>query len=282
VRAFLALCLLFIGLTVARHYGVGAPDEVEPRPAVGIAASQRSRDLGRLEGDGVKKAPPTTAAPTPAPPPVPSTQPAPQPRPVAAAVATAKPSLVAVANGPIPISREPDAPPEYALSDVTEFGTPRKLLVAEQGEFWHQVYLPVRPNGATGWVPADAVSLEVVHEELRVSLASRELELVRGNETLVKVPAAVGRSTSPTPPGRYYVTDHLAGGGEYGAAIIALNGYSETFSHINGGEARLAIHGTNDPGSIGFAASLGCVRLADDALLQLTGLVPLGTPVVIS
>jgi len=121
-----------------------------------------------------------------------------------------------------------------------------------------------------------------VHEEVRVSLERHELELVRGNEFLMRVPAAIGRPTSPTPPGRYYVTDHLAGGGPYGAAIIALNGYSETFSQINGGDARLAIHGTNDAGSIGFAASLGCVRLADDALLQLTGLVPIGTPVVIS
>ena len=47
------------------------------------------------------------------------------------------------------------------------------------------------------------------------------------------------------------------------------------------GGDQIAIHGTNEPASIGRAASLGCLRVGSRGLRVLERMVPLGTPVVI-
>ena len=46
-----------------------------------------------------------------------------------------------------------------------------------------------------------------------------------------------------------------------------------------GGE--LGIHGTNEPSSIGKAATHGCIRLGDADVVLLHAIVPVGTPVYI-
>jgi len=43
----------------------------------------------------------------------------------------------------------------------------------------------------------------------------------------------------------------------------------------------IMIHGTNDPLAIGFPATHGCIRVADEPLEELYGLVEVGTPVYI-
>lgn len=48
-----------------------------------------------------------------------------------------------------------------------------------------------------------------------------------------------------------------------------------------GRDTFLRIHGTNDPRTIGTAVSNGCARLTNDHIMQLYGLVPLGTRVVL-
>jgi lipoprotein-anchoring transpeptidase ErfK/SrfK len=47
------------------------------------------------------------------------------------------------------------------------------------------------------------------------------------------------------------------------------------------GGNQLAVHGTNDPSSIGTSASAGCVRVSERALHLLLPLLKLGTPVII-
>jgi lipoprotein-anchoring transpeptidase ErfK/SrfK len=48
---------------------------------------------------------------------------------------------------------------------------------------------------------------------------------------------------------------------------------------FEGGDARIAIHGTNSPASIGSATSSGCLRTDAAALNTLAHGLPLGTPV---
>ena len=43
----------------------------------------------------------------------------------------------------------------------------------------------------------------------------------------------------------------------------------------------VAIHGTNEPWLIGKAISHGCVRMNDEAVLEVSRLVPAGSPVEI-
>jgi lipoprotein-anchoring transpeptidase ErfK/SrfK len=73
-------------------------------------------------------------------------------------------------------------------------------------------------------------------------------------------------------------SDPAAGRGLW---VLALNGHSDAYTTFEGGDARIAIHGTSDPASVGAARSNGCVRLAAAPLDQLrVGVLP-GTPVVI-
>jgi len=93
------------------------------------------------------------------------------------------------------------------------------------------------------------------------------------------VRVAVGRPGSPTPLGTFSVTDKLRGGGYYGCCIIAISATQPKLPRGWNGGNRMAIHGTSAPGSIGRAASAGCVRAADGDLRAIWGRIPLGTPV---
>ena len=75
-----------------------------------------------------------------------------------------------------------------------------------------------------------------------------------------------------------FATDPAGGRGRW---IVALNGHSDAYATFEGGDARIAIHGTSDPSSVGASRSNGCVRLADGPLDQLRAAVPPGTPVVV-
>jgi lipoprotein-anchoring transpeptidase ErfK/SrfK len=98
------------------------------------------------------------------------------------------------------------------------------------------------------------------------------------------MPVGIGAPASPTPIGRFAVTDKLAGASyspSYGCCIVALSGEQTHLPAGWHGGARIAIHGTNVPSSIGEAVSAGCVHAADSDLRYLMGHVPLGTPVTI-
>ena len=49
----------------------------------------------------------------------------------------------------------------------------------------------------------------------------------------------------------------------------------------NGIDTLYRIHGTNEPWSIGKAASSGCIRMLNEDVFELYGSVPVGTPVVV-
>ena len=70
--------------------------------------------------------------------------------------------------------------------------------------------------------------------------------------------------------------------GPYGPYAFGLSGLSEQLTSFNGGNGRLGLHGTNEPDSIGQDVSNGCIRVANDVVIQLAELLPLGTPVQIS
>ena len=142
--------------------------------------------------------------------------------------------------------------------------------------------MPVRPNNAVGWVRVDTVDLTQGIDEIHVSLATRVLEWKHGAGTEMTSPVAIGAASSPTPPGTYYVTDILATDGVDGPFALALNGHSDTYATFNGGDARIALDGTDAPSTIGQAASHGCVRLPNDTISELAQRIPIGTPVFIS
>lgn len=150
---------------------------------------------------------------------------------------------------------------------------------------WIEVQLPERWGHQYGWVRLADVSLGETSTRIDVYLAERELDLVEAGDVVLTSSAAVGAPSTPTPLGLYYVTERIevsdGPGGIYGPYVLALSGYSESFTTYRGGFPQLAIHGTNAPWSIGHDASNGCVRLTNDTITELIGLVGLGTPVMV-
>jgi lipoprotein-anchoring transpeptidase ErfK/SrfK len=115
-------------------------------------------------------------------------------------------------------------------------------------------------------------------------LSKRRIDLRVGGRVVKRMSVAIGRPGSPTPTGRFAVTDKLAGnryGAYYGCCILALSGRQPNPPPGWRGGNRLAIHGTNAPGTIGARASAGCLRGSDRDLRTLMRRVPVGTPVFI-
>jgi lipoprotein-anchoring transpeptidase ErfK/SrfK len=155
----------------------------------------------------------------------------------------------------------------------------------DDGDIWLRVQLPVWPNGQEGWVLASEVRLSQATERIVVDLSERALVRYRGSRAVAHVPVAVGKPSTPTPTGRYVVWARVDTGrpsGPYGSYILGLSGFSDAIQPWDWpGEPRLAIHGTDDPSSIGRSASAGCVRVSDRTLDALRPLLRLGTPVVV-
>jgi lipoprotein-anchoring transpeptidase ErfK/SrfK len=96
--------------------------------------------------------------------------------------------------------------------------------------------------------------------------------------------AAIGRPSTPTPRGAFYVNQRLVPtnpDGPFGPAAIGISAFSEVLTWWPQG-GPVAIHGTNRPDLIGLAVSHGCVRLRNDVLQRLFELAEPGTPVVIA
>lgn len=180
----------------------------------------------------------------------------------------------------------PRGPAVARLGPRTEFGSKRVLAVAEVRGRWLGVLVPERPNGKLGWIDGRSGALDRSRTKisLRADLSERRVELRVGRRVVKRFKVAIGRPGSATPTGRFAVTDKIAGnryGPYYGCCILALSGHQpNTPSGWKGGN-RLAVHGTNSPGTIGAAASAGCLRGSDGDLKALMRRVPVGTPIFI-
>jgi lipoprotein-anchoring transpeptidase ErfK/SrfK len=195
-------------------------------------------------------------------------------------------NLVAMARGELAVYPEADSPdPTYTLPASTILGTVTVVTVVDGPiDGWAKVMLPIRPNGSEGWIKTDNVDLYVVEGRVVVDLSDRELTYYKGGEEVLTSVVAIGTSRNPTPTGHFYITDNVTmanPNSPWGPHAFGLSARSDTITEYTGGDGIVGIHGTNRPGSIGNAASLGCVRLPNDVITQLHELIAIGTPVEI-
>lgn len=147
---------------------------------------------------------------------------------------------------------------------------------------WINVYLPIRPNGSTGWVRRDDVEISKHDYRIEVHLAAFNLKAFKGDRVILDAPIAIAKDNTPTPGGLYYTTELLQPPDPdtvYGTYAYGLSGYSEVLESFNGGPGQLGIHGTNEPDRIGTKVSSGCIRLRNEDIERLAGELPLGVPV---
>ncbi|MGI8802448.1 MAG: L,D-transpeptidase [Solirubrobacteraceae bacterium] len=168
-------------------------------------------------------------------------------------------------------------------------GSPTTLAVLGGRGAWLHVLTASEQSGGPAWldnrpvwVPRARVALSRTGLAIDVSLRSRRLELRLKGRVIGAWRVGVGAPGSPTPVGRFEVTQKLPGsywGPAYGRVIIGLSVIQR-----RGGLAGLqvVIHGTNDPGSIGAAVSNGCVHGSASMMERLSAEVPLGAPVFVT
>ena len=210
---------------------------------------------------------------------------------VAAASAVAKPTSRPVAQfyaatpraNSVVLRRHPGGAALATVRARTEYGSLQTVGIARTRGNWVAVISTALPNGVLGWVPRKELSVRPVAWSITISLSARQLVLTRDGVVMRRVRVGVGSAGSPTPTGRYVVTDHIDpadyGTSAYGCCILALSGHQP---HPPAGwnpnrDWRLAIHG-GAPGAV----SAGCVH-ADEATLRfLMRMTPLGTPVTVT
>jgi L,D-transpeptidase-like protein len=174
------------------------------------------------------------------------------------------------------------------LPTMTADGTQNIVLVLGAvmigSHVWYRVRLAILPNNSIGWVPGSALgTLYSVTTHLYVNLASQTATLKRKGVVIFRTRIGVGRPTSPTPRGQFYVRDKLTGFHDafYGPVAFGTSARSAVLTDwINGGY--IGVHGTNEPRILPGRVSHGCVRMANASILALARLMPVGTPVTVA
>jgi lipoprotein-anchoring transpeptidase ErfK/SrfK len=144
---------------------------------------------------------------------------------------------------------------------------------------WLQLRIPGRPNGRTGWVREEALGpLVVVRTALRINRTTLRATLYRDGKKIWQSPVGVGKPSTPTPAGRFWIRERLkALGAVYGPWAFGTSAYSILSDWPGGGV--VGIHGTNEPELIPGRPSHGCIRMPNAKIERLARLMPVGTPV---
>ena len=161
---------------------------------------------------------------------------------------------------------------------------------------WHILAISAALVPAGIW-SASRLSIFTPEPPLRlaVDLSQRELRVIEDGEVVRTYGVAVGRPSHPTPTGVFRTGDIVwnpswtppptdwARNKQYqppGAAANPMQGVKIYFQ-----APYYFIHGTNSPGSIGEAASHGCIRMVPDDAIELAHRIQRaggGVPLIIS
>ena len=173
--------------------------------------------------------------------------------------------------------------PKNANGYPTVFGVVGAVVRRDCEPAWYRVQLPIKPNGVTGFVRARALQIQTVSVRILVDVSDRRLTLLRDGRAELTATVAVGSPSTPTPTGRFYVNQRLVPTdthGPFGPGAVGISAFSNVLTGwAQGGP--VAIHGTNEPWSIGHAVSNGCIRLPNATLLKVFREAVAGTPVII-
>ena len=129
--------------------------------------------------------------------------------------------------------------------------------------------------------------LENAH--LVLNLTQRQVTLFRGNQMVRRYPVAVGKPGWETPTGRFQVKTKVRNPpwkSPFNGAVIPAghprNPLGQRWIGFwTNGKNWIGFHGTPNRGSVGTAASHGCVRMYDEDINELFERVTVGTPIMV-
>jgi lipoprotein-anchoring transpeptidase ErfK/SrfK len=116
---------------------------------------------------------------------------------------------------------------------------------------------------------------------LIVNIASRKIILVEDGKVVKMYPVAVGKHTTPSPAGSFHIASHVVNPTYSHDGKVVRPGPSNPVGTrwMGLGFKGYGIHGTNEPKSIGRAASHGCIRMRNRDVEELFELVRVGDEV---
>jgi len=160
------------------------------------------------------------------------------------------------------------------------------LLLREEwmsdGRVWVELRIPMRPNGRTGWVHRrDLGTFYLTHMLIVVNRSRLRLYLYRDGRRIFSAPVAVGKPSTPTPPGHFWIREGWAirdRSSGYWPYAFGTSDFS-TLTRWPGGGV-VGIHGPyHDNAGIPGRISHGCIRMHPRDILWLSRHVGVGTPV---
>ena len=124
---------------------------------------------------------------------------------------------------------------------------------------------------------------QTVERRLVISIPDRKLAVVENGSVVKVYPVAVGADVTPSPSGTFKVINRVTDPTYYHAGKAVPAGKQNPLGSRWMGLDRkgYGIHGTNQPKSIGKAASHGCIRMAHADLEELFARVRVGDVVEI-
>lgn len=194
-------------------------------------------------------------------------------------VATATVSSVDVYSSPT------SGTPTRQLANPQDSGAPLVFLVRSQQPGWANVYLPVRPNGSSGWVKTSQVGLSQTNFFIVIGLSPHRITAFNGSTVVLDERIGLGAGGTPTPTGLFYIKELFQPpnpAGAYGPFAYGLSAFSDVLFSFGAGPGTVGIHGTNEPASLGRNVSHGCIRMSNTGVTKLARMLPLGVPVQIN
>jgi lipoprotein-anchoring transpeptidase ErfK/SrfK len=162
--------------------------------------------------------------------------------------------------------------------------------VVASGVEWLEVRLPGRASltgptpPPTGWIMASATDPASTSWHIVVDLAARRVRVYFDALQVKSYPAVVGKPSTPTPTGDYFVEENvkMLPGAPGAPFALATSDRSTILHEFEGGPGEIAIHGLkNVGGTLGTAESHGCIRIANSAITWLAARITPGTPITI-
>ena len=129
--------------------------------------------------------------------------------------------------------------------------------------------------------PAVSQEAPAAQREIVVSLEDHKLALVENGEVRKVYSVAVGKPSTPSPEGTFTIQRRVANPTYHHDGKTVLPGPSNPVGTRWMGLSKpgYGIHGTNEPKSIGKAASHGCIRMARADLEEFYAMVAVGDTV---
>jgi len=188
---------------------------------------------------------------------------------------------------PTAVYRRPWRSAFMRLSVADRYGFPTTVSLLERLQScngrWYRVRLATWPNGTTGWVRSADVKTTRLHARIVIDVSQHRLYFYKAGRLVLSSAAAIGKPSTPTPLGSFFVTQRFVVSpttGPFGPRALGISAFSNVLrTWTDGGP--IGIHGTNEPFSIGAPVSHGCVRLPNERMIRLFQRTPLGTPVLI-